>query len=202
MTITIIDGQNEEAISNLTGNAYNPCLPTATLSDKWITITFSSNITSFSDWFPSICTNDSGYANVYMFDGAEQWIFNNLIVADYNATDGYLIARSDDDAFAAITCNHCTFMNIESTGTNMSLFDTYRSVHFYNSSFTGITVEGASVIHANHTNFITEAAREFTIADCNITNVVVESAFMSFRASFNEVKCAIFKMSSFQSHYL
>ena len=93
-SITIIDGQNKEIIANSTDNDYNPCLPQPLYLGKRVTVTFSSNITSFGDWFPAICSNDSGYSNEYMFDGAQQWTINNLIVEDYDSGNGYFLIHT------------------------------------------------------------------------------------------------------------
>ena len=159
-SITIIDGQNEVVIANSTDNDYNPCLPQPLYLGKRVTVTFSSNITSFSDWFPAICVNDSGYSNEYMFDGAQQWTINNLIVEDYDSGNGYALMRSTS-FHADIECNHCSFSNIRSDGA-VPLFETWGSLHFYESDFVGITMESGTMISASFTDCSVAAAETCT----------------------------------------
>ncbi len=117
VSITIVDGQNEESIANQSDSAQHPCLPTTIHSDKRINVTFSSNITSFGDCFPPICANREDTATEYMFDGAQQWTIHNLIVQNYDSGHGYGLVRSDS-VHADIACIGCTFSNI----TNTTLF--------------------------------------------------------------------------------
>ena len=180
-SITIIDGQNKEIIANSTDNDYNPCLPQPLYLGKRVTVTFSSNITSFGDWFPTICVNASGYSNEYMFDGAQQWTINNLIVEDYDS--GYGLMRSES-FHAEISCNHCSFSNITADD---SLFATWGSLHFYDSEFVGITMESGNMISASLTD-CTEATdsectssltdREISMIDCNFTDLTLSDSFM------------------------
>ena len=200
-SITIIDGQNEEAIAKLIDNDYNPCLPEAMHSDKRITITFSSNIASFSGWYPSICTNRSHYVNEYMFDSAQKWTFSNLVVEDYVVTDGYGLVRTES-YHGDITCDNCSFINVQNSGST-HLFVTWGSFHFRASDFIGISLDGSYLINADHAYTLTGGNREFVIKETNFINITTAHYLIFLQVSWNDVKWLVFKnfLESMPSHF-
>ena len=112
-TINIIDGQSEsEIIKHLIANdtfGYDPCLPKPFLFDDYLFIFIkfnSSNIHDSDQWLPStVCTLDSAkYRNIYLFDGANWIIINNLIIKNYSY---YPIVRTE-----SFYCYECQFINI------------------------------------------------------------------------------------------
>ena len=190
VSITIIDGQNEQIIANQTDSDYNLCIPEPIPFDKRVTITFSSNITSFRDWFPSICTNGSDYDNVYMFDGAQTWTIHNLIVEDYIASDYYYIMRGQSE-YADIECIDCRFSNITNDRSTNHLFDTFGSLHFYNSEFEGIVTESNPMISASHSYYDTGITREYSMINCTFTDIVSSWALFYLDYSWNDVEWSI-----------
>ena len=181
ISITIIDGQNEEVISSSNYSSdygYNPCIPLPIAMDKRMTMTFSSNITSFTDWFPSICKNESGLDNVYIFDGGQTWSIQKLIVEDYVASDWYYIMQSGSE-YADIECIDCVFTNITNDGSSYHLFDTFGSLHFVNSQFTNITTTYHPMISGTHSYYDTGVTREFSIVNCTFTDIVSSWALLS-----------------------
>ena len=204
-SITIIDGQNEEAVHNLTDNEYNPCLPMTMTRDKRINITFSSNITSFRDWFPSICSNHNDSVTEYMFDGAQQWNFENLIVEDYDSGNGYALIRTVS-FHGDITCNHCTFSNITNNG-SLPLFESWGSLHFDQCDFNGIQMESAIMMSASFTDCSaqtkqdgqevdsiscswTSKERKFAFIDSHFSNVLLSESLLYLSNDLN-VRCSV-----------
>ena len=158
-------------------NDYNPCLPMTINNDKRINIAFSSDITSFQDWFPSICNddNDNDYVNEYMFDGARKWSIRNLIIEDYsvNNNDGYGVMRSGSYWFyGGIMCTDCSFTNITSSRSDRYPFQSYGSFHFRSSRFHQITAN-ETIIKGEYST--TVIPREYVFTDCEITDVVLDS---------------------------
>ena len=147
------------------------------LFDNEITIVFSSNITSFHDWFPLICVNDSSeYANEYLFDGGHQWSIYNLIVENYVASDYYYLMRSKRE-YAEIECIGCTFSNITTYDAEY-LFESYGSLKFADSQFRDINSSLSPLMRttANYYFFgdILELAtitEEVSIINCSFINI-------------------------------
>ena len=187
VSITIVDGQNEECIANHTDYDHHPCLPMTINADKRINVTFSSNITSFDDWFPSICTNQSDYVNEYMFDGALQWNIHNLIVENYDFGDEYGLMRSESE-YGDITCNHCSFINITSTDSEHSLFETHGSFRFHSSNFEGIFASTSMIYGYHDSNWYTGVIREFVLNDCNFIDIFSSSDIVKLDGQWNDVK--------------
>ena len=152
------------------------------LDDKTVTINFnSSNINQFSDWFPSVCRSGS-YDNEYMFDGAQNWILNNLNVTGYSEYD---IVRTESD-FGSITCNDCYFKDITSKEYE-GMFFGHGSIHFVNTTFESITSEDTNLITTAHGD-VTGVTREFSIVDCTFNNVISGYALLYISPSWNDVK--------------
>ena len=200
-TIIVRDGQNEDVIMDYTNNDYHPCLPWMTDGEKnaRITVYFSSNVTSMEHWFPSNCTSldHSGYENEYMFDGALSWTFYNLIVDDYDVSDGYPLVRSSESVFwlnglvrvPDIECNHCIFQNItDDHRSGKSLFETYASLHFYDSIFRDISTNNGAMINVTGVDDTGERRREIEVEDCVFENVVVSESMFHFQETLQEVK--------------
>ena len=185
-SITIIDGQNIDTIAGVIDSEYNPCLPETMHSDKRLTVTFSSNITAFKQWFPPICANHDEYSNEYMFDGAQKWIINNLIVTDYDIADGYGLVRTES-VQGDITFNNCSFMNIESSGST-HLFETWGSFHLRNSKFFGIALDGCHLIYADHNQYTRGGLRDFVITGTHFGNIITPDYLIYLDWSWNDVK--------------
>ena len=196
ISITIIDGQNKNAINNITDSEHNPCLPMTMTRDKRINITFSSNITSFRDWFPSICFNHNDSVIEYMFDGAQKWNFENLIVDDYDSGNGYALIRTVS-FHGDITCKHCTFSNITNNG-SLPLFESWGSLHFDQCDFHGIHMTSAVMMSANFTDCSAETGgpeqdwlfiacswtfneREFSFIDSDFSNLTLYNSLLYLR---------------------
>ena len=190
VSITIIDGQSQEAITNHINTEYNPCLPMTINADKRINITFTSNITSFIDWFPVICRNGTGYVNEYMFDGAQQWNFENLIVEDYGSESGYGLVRMES-YFGDITCIACRFKNISFNESKSGLFESYGSMNFDNSHFEGISVNSTVLILQHSTDAVTGGIRDFALNDCVFMDIAVGESIIVFEPSLNEVEYSL-----------
>ena len=187
MSITIIDGQNEEAIDNITDTEYNPCLPMTLTRDKRINITFSPNVTSFRQWFPSSCSNHDDSVTEYLFDGAQHWNFKNLIVEDYDSGNEYALVRTVS-FFGDITCFNCTFSNITNNGSN-PLFESWGSLHFEQCDFPEITMESANLMSASFEDCADDKGRiecswssdgrEFSFIDSTFSNLALSDSLVS-----------------------
>ena len=189
VSITIIDGQNEEVIGNYSDDfEFNPCILEPIPLDKHITITFEAGISSFEDWFPDICRGGN-YSNEYMFDGAQDWHIYNLIVENYTVSDAdsYYLVRSDSQ-YADIELHDCHYIDIVNEGKDYAIFDTYGSLHFYDSEFLGITTNLVPMIEATHSVVDTGIQREFTMEDCVFTDIVSSDALFYLDYSWNDVK--------------
>ena len=189
VSITIVDGQNNESIVNWADNDYHPCLAEPMALDKEITITFGSDITSFSDWFPDICWdigNATEYENEFMFDGAQKWTINNLVVEDYVASDWWYIMRSGSE-HSKLQCLNCSFVDIADYGQGYNLFDTFGSLHFEGSTFSGIDSMSTPMIGATHTDGDTGVSREFSMINCSFIDIQSAWAFMFLDLSYNDV---------------
>ena len=158
-------------------------------ADKRINVTFSSNITSFSDWFPSICTNHSDYVNEYMFDGAQKWNIHNLIVEEYDSGNGYGLIRTEN-VHGDITCHSCSIVNITNTDSDHTLFETYGSFHFHHSNFIEIIEDIAMIrgINNEDDDFLTGSIREFLVEDCNFTDFSSSTDMIKLLQNYNDVK--------------
>ena len=185
MSITIVDGQNEESIDDHSNNEFSPCLPMTIDGNKGITIIFSSNITSFTDWFPSICTQNKGYQNEYMFDGAAQWNIQNLRVNDYtmNSNDGYGLVRSSGD----IICTQCHVVDITNELSDRPLLSTKASFHVLATTMIGVTTK-SSVISANYTVSGVQTVREFVLKDCTFANITGYDNLLKLKRSPDDVE--------------
>lgn len=192
-SITIVDGQNTTAISSYSGSnavGTNPCLPEWLPLDKRVTINFSENITSFRQWFPSECDWKSGYGNgVFMFEGGQKWVFNDLIVEDMlvATVTGYMIVRSQSE-FADITCNRCTLNNVTMTRSDYALFDTVGSLHLKDCIFTDIESTVMPIISATHKTYETGVTRQFSMINCTFTDIMSSWAMFHLAYSENDVK--------------
>ena len=159
--------------------------------DKEVTIHFGSNITSFKDWFPDICTTmaddyGSGYGNVFMFDGAQKWTIHNMPIGNYTASDYYYIMRSESE-YAQLKCYNCSFINVENDGSNFNLFDTFGSLHFEDSVFSGIKTVSTPMIRATHSDYETGVNREFSMIQCSFTDIQSLLALFFLDLSLNDV---------------
>ena len=168
-------------------------------ADKRINITFTSNITSFIDWFPAICGNDSGYVNEYMFDGAQRWNFENLIVEDHGSGNGYGLVRMES-YFGDVTCNACQFTDILFNQSKSSLFESYGTISFHNSHFEWISVSASVLRLLNGTESFTGATRDFTLNHCVFTNIAVGESVIAFEPSLNEVEYLLEIQCYFEKH--
>ena len=194
VSITIIDGQNEDIITNHLNDEYNPCLLQPIAADKRMNLIFSTDINSFHDWFPLICTDGGDYANEFMFDGAQKWNFKNLIVEDYaiNNGTGYHLVRAGS-YIGDITCTFCTFTNITTDSSNYHILESYGSFHFHSTKFRGISTNTALIrashdYHVDDTHF-TGTDRGFELINCSFEMIDLSSDDMiTFDYSFNEVK--------------
>ena len=186
----MIDGQNEEVISNYSSSfEYNPCIPEPIPLDKHITITFEAeNVTSFADWFPLVCRGGN-YSNVYMFDGAQDWHIYNLVVENYTVSDAdsYYLVRSDSQ-YADIELHDCHYVDIVNEGSDFAIFDTFGSLHFYDSEFLGITTNFVPMIEATHSVQDTGISREFSMDSCTFTDIVSSYALFYLDYSWNDVE--------------
>ena len=197
VSITIIDGQNEDAINNITDNEYNPCLPMPITRDKRINITFSSNITSLRDWFPSICSNHNDSVTEYMFDGAQKWNFENLIVDDYDSGNGYALVRTVS-FHSDINCNHCTFRNITNNG-SLPLFESWGSLHFEQCDFVEIHMKSTNMMSADFTDCGDESGsectwssldREYSFIDSTFTNLTLSGSLLYMSNGLHVESCS------------
>ena len=198
VSIVVMDGQNEDVIMGHIDNKYHPCLPSWTFIGKSadIAVVFSSNITSFGQWFPPICTslNHSGYDNEYMFDGALSWTFYNLIIEDYNVTAGYPLVRTNQFVYDGskgpdIECNDCIFSNItESASSGNCLFDSSGSFHFYRSQFSGISIENDAMVIAAYPQEGTAPVRRFSVKSCIFTDIHASASIFHLYGSYMDVK--------------
>ena len=186
VSVTIIDGQNEETITRNLHNEYNPCLP-LTIEDIYIDIIFSSEITSFEDWFPSICTQNKEYRNEYMFDGGFELNIHNLRVNDYtvDSNGGYGLMRCSSGN--STYCTDCHFENITNQLSGRPLFTTNESFHFSETTMTGITSKSPIITSIS---FGTGPKREFVVKDCIFSNVMVDDNFLEVvREDASHVEC-------------
>ena len=204
-SITIIDGQNEESIANHSNNdynptVYNPCLPMTIANDIGIDITFTVNISSFIDWFPSICRKWSEYGNEYMFDGAQRWNIHNLRVEEYTVDNNnrYGLVRcsqSDGD----VVCTQCYFKKITNALPDRPLFEIKGSFHFSETALSEITTN-SSIISANQPKgHGLHVRRDFMILDCNISNITAYSHL--FEIGVRDVECTIFSKCGVETFY-
>lgn len=200
VSFIVMDGQNTNIITNYTNNTHHPCLPMITSVEHWfidIAVTFSSNITSFEHWFPPNCTslNHSDYDNEYMFDGALSWTFNNLIIEDYNVSNGYPLVRTSEfvqsgDRGPDIECNDCNLRNItESASSGNFLFDSSGSFHFYRSQFSEISIENDAMIIAAHPQQEgTAPVRRFSVENCFFADIRASASIFHLYGSYMDVK--------------
>ena len=187
----IIDGQNSEAIANSTGGTRHPCLIKHGDSNNKFIVTFSPNITSFTDWFPPICSslNSSDYDNEYMFDDALNWKFHNLIVENYKVSEYYPIARTSLTHGSTIQCDYCIFKNVtDDTTSGMSLFYSYRRLYFSHSEFIGVTTTNDAMITSSNNDAIQDNNRTLEVVDCVFSELDVVSAVFYLSGDVSDVK--------------
>ena len=188
-SITIIDGQNEDSIANDLDSEYNPCLPMIMDEGRMIEITFSPNITSFVDWFPSICS-ERDHQNEYMFDGGYLWNITNLRVTDYTVNDdgGYGLVRCKGGnrltgaADSYISCTQCVFESITNENDARPLFWTTGSFHFSSMTMTGITTY-LPIVMVFYPRDWFYASREFKMIHCEFSNITAENTLFKLIGS-------------------
>ena len=175
-------------------SVYNPCLPMTTDGAIGVKITFTTNITSFIDWFPPICTKQREYDNEYMFDGAQRWNIHNLRVEDYilDNNNGYGFVRQLDGYnrdIVSFVCTQCHFKNITNTLPDRPLFETKGSFHFSAMTLSKISTN-AAIISVKHPEpvVVTTVLREFTLIDCHISNITAYTHLFDFDGSRNDVE--------------
>lgn len=190
VSIIVMDGQNTNIITNYTNNTHHPCL--LNMTNAHITVTFSSNITSFEQWFPPICASldHSDYDNEYMFDGAFSWTFNNLIIEDYNVSNGYPSVRTSSTWGGQhdIECNDCIFRNItDDPSSGLPLFDTSGSFHFHESQFSALWIKNDAMVLAEWSDDGNALSRSFSVENCIFQDIHVSSSIFHFYGSYIDV---------------